>query len=264
MVTSVMPTILNSVSDRSANSFSSSIAALTRAYPEYAEHGHTSIDGTVEFYSLVMSAVKSDSIVLDYGAGRGCDLLNEMSPSRKKVRTLKGRCAHVEGCDVDPIVLSNPYLDNAKLLTGPVLPYSDATFDVIIADWVFEHIEYPSHVAPELLRVLKPNGVLFARTPNKFGYIAAAARLMSDRIVRWAQPGREEQDIFPKIYAMNTLKDLQGVFSDDATIEVRYSRPEPAYFFGNYAVLQCMRFILAATPTAFSPVLNIVIRKCDK
>jgi 2-polyprenyl-3-methyl-5-hydroxy-6-metoxy-1,4-benzoquinol methylase len=254
----------NSIDGSFSDAFASSTNALMRAYPEYSKQGHTSIDGTVEFYSLVMSAVNSNSVVLDYGAGRGCDLLNEMSPARGKVRTFKGRCARIEGCDVDPVVLDNPYLDDAKLITGSHLPYRDDTFDVIVADWVFEHIEHPSQVAPELLRVLKPNGVLFARTPNKLGYIAAAARLMSDRIVRWAQPGREERDIFPKIYALNTLKDLRKQFPDGATVEVRYSRPEPAYFFGNYAVLQCMRIMLSATPKKLWPVLNVVIRKTER
>lgn len=46
-------------------------SVLTRMYPEIGAGGFSSIDGTVEFYGRVSSLVKDDSVVLDFGAGRG-------------------------------------------------------------------------------------------------------------------------------------------------------------------------------------------------
>jgi len=43
-------------------------------------------------------------------------------------------------------------------LLNKVLPFADATFDVIASDFVFEHIDAPDRVARELDRVLKPGG----------------------------------------------------------------------------------------------------------
>jgi len=42
------------------------------------------------------------------------------------------------------------------------LPFSDNSFDVVMAAHVFEHTVDPKHAIEEALRVLKPNGVLLA------------------------------------------------------------------------------------------------------
>jgi hypothetical protein len=45
---------------------------------------------------------------------------------------LQGRCAHVEGCDIDPVVLTNPFLDHAEVIEpGKPLPYPDNNFDIV-------------------------------------------------------------------------------------------------------------------------------------
>jgi 2-polyprenyl-3-methyl-5-hydroxy-6-metoxy-1,4-benzoquinol methylase len=47
---------------------------------------------------------------------------------------------------------------------------------------VFEHIEDPEWLARELLRIVKPGGLIAAFTPNKFGYFAVAARMVPNRL----------------------------------------------------------------------------------
>ena len=47
--------------------------------------------------------------VLDFGAGRGEHILDDVIEYRRRLCNLRGRCAHVEGCDVDEVVLTNPF-----------------------------------------------------------------------------------------------------------------------------------------------------------
>ena len=44
---------------------------LTRFYPESAAGGFSRNDGTVAFYQRVQALLRPDSVVIDFGAGRG-------------------------------------------------------------------------------------------------------------------------------------------------------------------------------------------------
>jgi hypothetical protein len=80
---------------------------------------------------------------------------------------------------------------------------------------MFEHIEDPEWLARELLRIVKPRGLITAFTPNKFGYFAVAARMVPNRLHVGAlskiQPGRKAEDVFPTHYRLNTAAAAEGV-----------------------------------------------------
>ena len=121
---------------------------LARLYPEAAVGGYTQLDGQVEFYTRVNALVDQDSHVLDFGAGRGQWAVDPMPAISRRLRMLRGRVARVVGTDVDEAVLTNPSLDEAKVVApGEPLPYDDGTFDLVIADHVLEHVD--AEHAPE-------------------------------------------------------------------------------------------------------------------
>src|SRR5215204_1121989 len=102
-------------------------------YPEHRFGGFTRVDTTVEFYSRIASILKETDRVLDFGAGRGANIMRDNSPYRRQLRTLRGRCGHLEGCDIDPVVLENPFLDSAKVIEPfQPLPYGDSSFDLVV------------------------------------------------------------------------------------------------------------------------------------
>ena len=49
---------------------------------------------------------------------------------------------------------------------GEKLPFEDSTFDIVISNMVFEHIQYPKPCLFEIHRVLKPRGKLLALFPT--------------------------------------------------------------------------------------------------
>jgi SAM-dependent methyltransferase len=51
---------------------------------------------------------------------------------------------------------------------GPLLPFADASFDVVLSFDVFEHIPDSDAHLREVSRVLKPGGRYLLQTPNKW------------------------------------------------------------------------------------------------
>ncbi len=237
-----------------------------RFSPESRFGGFSEVDAMIEFYGRISALVEPTNRVLDYGAGRGAQIAEDALPYRRALKTLKGRVAHVEGCDIDPEVLTNPYLDGAKVFDPEKsLPYDDGSFDLVYSNWVFEHVANPDIVARELLRVVKPGGYICALTPNKWGYIAIAARLAGNRnhvsLLRRVQPNRKEFDVFPTLYRLNTPGMVKRYFRDAADVVVYAVSGDPAYHFQKPAIYKLFQWIHALTPKRLQPLLLIFVRK---
>ena len=237
-----------------------------RFYPESNVGGFSHVDGIVVFFTQIAAILRPTDHVLDFGAGRGEPILDDRVPYRRDLSNMQGRCAHLEGCDIDEVVLENPYLDHAEVIhPDSPLPYPDNRFDLVIARWVFEHIADPNHVARELLRVVKPGGWIAAFTPNKFGYIALGGRLVPNRLhvrsLEKVQPGRKPEDVFPTHYRMNTRSALRKAFGDDVDMFVTGWASEPSYHFGSPYIYRPLKWTNKHLPAALQPTLFIYIRK---
>lgn len=239
---------------------------LHRFYPESNVSGFSHADGMVSFYAQIASVLQPTDTVLDFGAGRGEPLLDDEVDFRRNLSNLQGKCAHLDGCDIDEAVLEHPFLDAAKVIQlGAPLPYSDAQFDIIVARWVFEHVDDPQFTAQELIRILKPGGLIAAITPNKFGYLALSARSVPNRLhsrtLAAVQPGRKPQDVFPTRYKLNRRSTLNRIFGDSAEVFVTYGSSEPAYHFGSPLLYRGVKWLDKHLPDTFQPMLFAYIRK---
>jgi SAM-dependent methyltransferase len=243
---------------------------LNRLYPEVGAGGFSRVDGTVEFYNRVNALLNQDMVVLDFGAGRGAQLLRSTSQYRRNLTTLKGKVSKVIGVDVDHAVLDNGFLDEAFVVEDgdSPLPIADASIDLIVSDWTFEHIHNPSFVAAELTRVLKPGGWLCARTPNRWGYVGIATNMVPNRlharILKRLQPDsyRDERDVYPTTYQMNTMRTILRLFPRGHFENFSYTYDsEPAYF-GNLALAwRIMRISFNIVPPSLRSYLFIFLRK---
>ena len=72
------------------------------------------------------------------------------------------------GIGVDPLAVDYKRLfpkwqANARIVAaiGEELPFADASFDIVLCDNVIDHAEKPLKIADELIRILKPDGLLY-------------------------------------------------------------------------------------------------------
>lgn len=239
---------------------------LDRIHPERRLTGFTRLDGTVRFYTFVKAIMHDLGArkVLDFGAGRGA--FAELTRGwRRRLQDLTEYGAEVWAADVDPVVKDHPCSDHQVVLdpAGP-LPFADDFFDMIVSDVTFEHLDDPGAVAAELLRVLRPGGVICARTPNRYGYASLVTRLVPNRLhvrfLRRIQPGRKAEDIFPTRFRLNSVRAARRHFADADVLWYRDSG-DPSYYFGNGLLYRLGLFAHKVLPNSLATALHFFIVK---
>jgi SAM-dependent methyltransferase len=114
----------------------------------------------------------------------------------------------VVGVDLDAAGL-RAHAGIRKKIFGDIvrLPIRSASFDVISANMVMEHLGDPSALLREAHRVLSPGGFFVIHTPNWYHWGTLLAASMPDRLkkllIRFFE-GRSEQDVFKTHYKINT------------------------------------------------------------
>jgi SAM-dependent methyltransferase len=120
---------------------------------------------------FLLPHLEATSRLLDCGCGPG-----SMSCDFAKIAV----SGHVEGIDQEPSQINlararaaEQGLTNATFAIGSVydLPYPDASFNVVFAHAIFEHIASPEKALAEMLRVLEPGGLVAIRSPDWGGFI---------------------------------------------------------------------------------------------
>jgi SAM-dependent methyltransferase len=185
-------------------------------YPESRFAGFTTVDGTIAFYARVQALTHPDSILVDFGCGRGA-YINDPIPFRRNLRIFKGKVRRVIGLDVGSAGANNPFLDEFHCLSAPNWPLEQESVDLVVCDNVLEHLPDPQTFFIEARRVLKPSGMVCIRTPNRWNYIALLSRLLPGRsrsqALLKAKPALAEEDAFPTFYRCNTLPALRRALS---------------------------------------------------
>lgn len=194
---------------------------LHRFYPD------DSRNGTVAFYNWIREHIDPSTQLLNLGAG---------PPTRNDLRIFKDDVARVVGADIDPIVLENDELDEAVLIADDRLPLPDQAFDVIVSDFVLEHVEKPDLFLAEALRVLRPGGSFFFRTPNKRHYVATISRMTPHWFhVLIANRARnlpaDTHEPWPTFYRLNQPDEIGRIARSAgfAEVEIRMFEAEPSY-----------------------------------
>lgn len=207
--------------------------AMYSFYPESRFGGFTQIDGTIAFYARVQALVKPTSTVIDFGCGRGAYEADPVA-FRRDLRIFKSKAARVIGLDASAAGRENPYLDEFHQLEGIHWPLADQSADLCVCDNVVEHLPDPPAFFAEAQRVLRPEGVLCIRTPNRINYIALLSQLIPNRrhasVLAKAKPGLAEEDIFPTLYRCNTIPALSRAMRQHGFDAVVYGyEAEPTY-----------------------------------
>jgi SAM-dependent methyltransferase len=179
-----------------------------------------------EFEALVRRRIQPTTRVLDVGCGRGgvmelfwrgAALPVGLDPDLRSLR---------EHRTLSPLLLGEG--DDAKQrgVKGSAmprvcgwserLPFENATFDLVLALWLLEHLPRPQHTLIEIARVLRPDGYFLFLTPNALHPLIVANRgsQLLPAVQRALVPrlyGRTEADIFRVHYRANTPDKLRAL-----------------------------------------------------
>lgn len=243
------------------------MTVVDRWRPETGAGGFTRDDEDIAFYTRINALVDPGMVVVDLGAGRGSRFDAGSSPFRKSFCNFQGRVKRVIGLDVDPAVMTHPHLDEAHVIVpGGALPLADGSVDILICEWVVEHVEYPREFAQEIHRVLKPGGWFCALTPNSFGYVGISNRIVpeavKDRLMRVVWPERPSEDVFPTFYRMNTLGSIRRAFGDERWSNHSYTaNSTPRYHGGTAVGFALVSFLQTLMPPAMRTNLFVFAQK---
>ena len=194
-------------------------------YPENKKNG------TIKFYNWIWQFLDQSSVILNLGAG---------PTTGDSIKCFKGKVKKVVGADIDKVILNNKDLDAAYVIADNHLPFEDNTFDLVLSDYVLEHIESPYEFLSEIYRVLKPGKSFFFRTPNDKHYVTLISHftphsfhLMFSNKVR----GLSKNDHAPykSYYKMNSKKKLRKLAAATGfhNIELIMVEAEPSYLMFN-------------------------------
>jgi ubiquinone/menaquinone biosynthesis C-methylase UbiE len=94
------------------------------------------------------------------------------------------------------------------------LPFRSETVDIIVCQWVFEHLESPERAMREFARVLKKGGLLYVKTPNLWNYTMLVSRVTPVAFHNVLRSANGHADNTPTFYRANTRRRLMALAGD--------------------------------------------------
>jgi ubiquinone/menaquinone biosynthesis C-methylase UbiE len=127
----------------------------------------------------VIAQVPPDTRVLDVGCGRTAAFLHTIAP----------RIKQGVGVDFKVATTRTGNVETSQIRLNGILPFEDASFDVVTMLAVLEHVEHEKSILKEIHRVLKDNGKLILTVPSVWSqpvleFLAYRLKIVSESEIR--------------------------------------------------------------------------------
>jgi ubiquinone/menaquinone biosynthesis C-methylase UbiE len=163
------------------------------------------------YEKILRKVYDSKNVWLDLGCGHQL-----LSPWRKKEeKKLVEDSKMFLGLDYELNSLKKHQSLNHKI-RGDIkyLPLKSNTLNLITANMVIEHLQYPEEQLSEVNRVLKPGGRFIFHTPNKYGYSLLLTKWIPDslkqKLLNFLE-NRKAEDVFKTYYRLNTTGQIKKI-----------------------------------------------------
>jgi SAM-dependent methyltransferase len=194
-------------------------------------------DSLARYCQIIDAYTRPDTHVLDIGCGHA-DFLAPVF----------ARTPYTYGIDPDAEALKkNSIIKHVVVGTADHLPFAESSFDVIVAAWVFEHLEQPEQACREIYRALKPEGRLIFLTPNSWNYNVWIIRLIPHCFHNFFTRRlyqRQEHDTYRVRYKINSPRKLAKIllpigFKEEQVI----LNGDPSYISFNHLLFRFACFL---------------------
>ncbi len=184
------------------------------------------LDGTSQFAALIRKRLRTEFRILDLGAGSG-----KAGPVN-----FQGEARIVIGVDPNSYIKGNSKIDHGVIGLAEHLPFRTDSFDLVVSDWVVEHLAQPEEVISEVFRVVKSGGAFVLRTGNVYHYsyaVAAVTPYWFHRLVANRVRGMPEDNGDPHAtyYRMNSRGAVRRCLTRAGFVEeeILMVEAEPSY-----------------------------------
>ncbi len=180
---------------------------------------------TLEVYDEILDSLCSgDRLLLDAGCGK-----------KSWVHKYSGKFKYSAGMDISSEAIRHNRGFNA-LVSGDAanLPFKDGAFDVVVSQWMIEHVDRIDEVVKEFHRVLKKDGSLVVVTNSRYHPMMFLSSILPTKFRDWLKkkifPPYIDEDTFPTYYRFNSLGRIDALLSKYG-FEKQFSSYTGAPFF---------------------------------
>jgi SAM-dependent methyltransferase len=129
-----------------------------------------------KLFSILSQIVKDKMVIVDIGCGSAYYL--DFISNHYNVKLIGLEISDIEICRAKKTIAKDDILlIQHDLSLG--LPFENESVDIIFNSSVLEHLECPEYIIRESHRVLKKNGKIIGRTPNKYSLMEICSAILS-------------------------------------------------------------------------------------
>lgn len=202
---------------------------IKKIYPDFKDVGYF-------FKKYLQQYIVSDSTLLDIGCGR-------QSFGEEYYKKAKHRI----GIDPDQDALrDNNLMDEKFCCTIEKIPNTIRKFDIIIAQWVLEHMQHPDESTQVIGNLCKKNGYFIFMTTNIYSPIIFLSKILPTFLKKFLRKTLlhiKEEDTYPTVYKINSISKIDYYLSRNGFQKIDVKKVGVlTYFAWNRYVLLCKLF----------------------